>query len=455
MNCATTPDPDFSNKSLTELLASLTPMPGNSGNENCACHGDQSDFLSLFNNHGECNKTPSDQQPAMNASLINIVHLEAELAASRLLVEEHESEIKKLRTEKGAIKSELAGMKKLDTTQKSKLKKLTQDNDKLRRELSKYSGIRKFTIDTETQQATSEEMTKLKDELSVVQAKLHSLRDHVKTYASQMFDIVTDTSSNVTSNSGDLLDTAQAHPESAIAVNHGGEGCQNDMTQSNNVSLHDRFQVVGRGRRRVHVGPVIESTGDGATSTETRSISQSVASGQASSEGQDTAAPQEPPRVHRAVEQQHRRSYAKAVQERLPDTMVIGTSLVKGVGKRLRERDIDNTTYCFPGAQLPQIRNRLSKLIVPGKIPKNIVVQAGGNDIENHRTDLVVREFDKLIRTLTSQCPDSNIMLCKVPCRSPFPWLHDEIAKVNTFLANSFYGNKVTCIDLCPEFGPR
>ena len=97
-----------------------------------------------------------------------------------------------------------------------------QDNDKLRRELSKYSGIRKFTIDTETQQATSEEITKLKDELSVVQAKLHSLRDHVKTYASQMFDIVTDTSSKVTSNGG-MLDTAQAHLESAIAVNQGGE----------------------------------------------------------------------------------------------------------------------------------------------------------------------------------------------------------------------------------------
>ena len=86
----------------------------NSGNENCACHGDQSDFLSLFNNHAECNKTPSDQQPVMNASLINIVHLDAELAASCLLVEEHESEIKKLRTENGAIKSELAGMKTRD-----------------------------------------------------------------------------------------------------------------------------------------------------------------------------------------------------------------------------------------------------------------------------------------------------------------------------------------------------
>ena len=227
------------------------------------------------------------------------------------------------------------------------------------------------------------------------------------------------------------------------------------MTQINNVSLHDHIQVVGRGRRRVHGGPVIESTDDGATSTETRAITQSVAYGQASSEGQDVAAPQEPPHVHQAVEQQHRWSYAKAVQERLPDTMVIRTSLVKGVGKRLRERGIDNTTYCFRGAQLPQIRNRLSTLIVPGKIPKNIVVQAGGSDVENHRTDLVVREFDKLIRTLKSQCPQSNTMLCKVPCRSPFPWLHDEIAKVNTFLANSFCGSKVTCIDLCPEFVPR
>ena len=82
-------------------------------------------------------------------------------------------------------------------------------------------------------------------------------------------------------------------------------------------------------------------------------------------------------------------------------------------------------------------------------------VQAGGNDIEHHRTDLVVKEYGTLIKALKSQCPKSNIVLCKIPCRSPFQWLHEEIARVNTFLANSTHGGNVHFIDSCPEFGPR
>ena len=208
-----------------------------------------------------------------------------------------------------------------------------------------------------------------------------------------------------------------------------------------------------QGHRR---GGHSKSTQDGATNDETLPATQMPPTGEAAVTRPGTGGPHHKPAgAQRLMDKRNRKSYSSAIQEWLPDTVVIGTSLVIGVGKRLRERGIDNITYCFPGAHLPQIRNRLNKIIVPGKIPKNIVVQAGGNDIEHHRTDLVVKEYGTLIKALKSQCPKSNIVLCKIPCRSPFQWLHEEIAKVNTFLANSTHGGNVHFIDLGPEFGPR
>ena len=136
-------------------------------------------------------------------------------------------------------------------------------------------------------------------------------------------------------------------------------------------------------------------------------------------------------------------------------TVVIGTSLVRGVGDRLRERGIDNMVYCYPGAQLPLIHNKLENILILGKIPKNIVIQAAGNDVGRHRTDMVVQEYNKLIKTLKFKCPKSNIWLCKIPRRSHLSWLPSEIAKVNTFLEKSSHGSNVKVIDSCPEFGPK
>ena len=174
------------------------------------------------------------------------------------------------------------------------------------------------------------------------------------------------------------------------------------------------------------------------------------------SEPQRQGTIQQPTQSHQSQAGPKSKTYAHALQERLPDTVVIGTSLVRGVGYRLRERGIDNCVYCLPGAELPLVHKKLGDILIPGKIPKNIIIHASGNDIGRHRTDMVVQEYDKLINTLKSKCPKSNIWLCKIPRRSHLSWLHGEIAKVNTFLQKSFHGEKnVRFIDSCPEFGPR
>ena len=100
-------------------------MPVKCVGKNCdkSCVCDKSDFLRLFdNNHTDCN-TSSDERPTKNDSLINLVNLETELAATRLLVEEYEAEIKTIKKDNGVLKSELTRFKKVDMNQKTKTEK--------------------------------------------------------------------------------------------------------------------------------------------------------------------------------------------------------------------------------------------------------------------------------------------------------------------------------------------
>ena len=244
-------------------------MPTKCAGKNCdkSCVCDKSDFLRLFdNNLPDCNKS-SDEHPAMNASLINLVNLETKLAATRLLVEEYEAEIKTIKKDNGVLKSELTRFKKVDMNQKTKLKKLTQDNDNLRRELSKHGGIEKYTVETEPGSNSSVELTQIRDELTVTRAKLDSLRDHIKTLASHLLDLTSD-----------ITESANVHTESDRGVNQGGSNCDNEGTLINQVSSNDGFQVVGRGRRR---GGHSESTQDGATNDETLPATQVPPTGEA------------------------------------------------------------------------------------------------------------------------------------------------------------------------------
>ena len=350
-----------------------------------------------------------------------------------MVVEEHELQIEKLKSDNSALRSALDLLKKTDTNQKAKLKKLMQENDNLKRDISKHRGIRRYTTSDKSDSQT--QLDKLREEIDVTQAKLASLRDGVRSYALSLIDLT-----DANPQSGNTL-TIATNPSK------GGDNAQNDD-----------FQVVTRRGRRQHddVNERHNRQADGDVSQHRNRQYEGQPSGEA------TVCPVTPPgsvappggqtsdqgRVtQRSPAGPQRKSYAGALRERLSDTVVIGTSLVRGVGARLHQRGIDNTVYSFPGAQLPLIRNRLDNILVPGKIPKNIVIQAAGNDVGHQRTDLVVREYGKLIKALKFRCPQSKIWLCKIPRRSRLSWLHSEIAKVNTFLEKSFHGKNVEFID--------
>ena len=204
---------------------------------------------------------------------------------------------------------------------------------------------------------------------------------------------------------------------------------------------HDDFQVVTRRGRRQH-SDVSErhnrqDEGDvGEHHNQQAEVQPSVEASVCAVTAPVSVAPsggQSSEQRRRSPAGPQRQSYAGALRERLPDPVVIGTSLFRGVGARLHQRGIDTTVYSFLGAQLPLIRNRLDNILVPGKIHKNIVIQAAGNDVGDQRTDLVVREYEKLIKALKSRCPHSKIWLCKIQRRSQLSWLHIEIAKVKHF----------------------
>ena len=78
-----------------------------------------------------------------------------------------------------------------------------------------------------------------------------------------------------------------------------------------------------------------------------------------------------------------------------PAAVVIGTSLVRGLGSLLADKGADVTVYCYPGRQIRCIKERLSGIFSAEYQPINIVVHCGGNAAEARPPHLVVREYDE------------------------------------------------------------
>ena len=60
-----------------------------------------------------------------------------------------------------------------------------------------------------------------------------------------------------------------------------------------------------------------------------------------------------------------------------PETIVIGTSLVNGLGSRLHARSVNATCYMYRGADIPTIQSRIPYILTPGVRPRYIVLQIG------------------------------------------------------------------------------
>ena len=131
---------------------------------------------------------------------------------------------------------------------------------------------------------------------------------------------------------------------------------------------------------------------------------------------------------------------------RVPDVVVVGTSLVRGLGKQWAKRGIDATCYIYPGCEIPFIRDRLPSIFTEDYHPPNVVLQCGGNDAEGRSPHAIVQ----LVNELQRLCPASNVTLNLIPVHGNDPCTLEKIDKINTYICNrDKKGGKIKCSDPC------
>ena len=132
---------------------------------------------------------------------------------------------------------------------------------------------------------------------------------------------------------------------------------------------------------------------------------------------------------------------------------VFGTSLSRGSGGTLVKRGIDATTYTYPGALLPRLRESIRRNIKPSNAADQIVICGGGNDCEKYPLDLVQNEFVSLLQETRRLAPDSNIVICRIPYRKHNKQLNDKIDSLNSFLDGiSYNSHAIEIVDTRPTF---
>ena len=98
-----------------------------------------------------------------------------------------------------------------------------------------------------------------------------------------------------------------------------------------------------------------------------------------------------------------------------PETIVIGTSLVNGLGSRLHVCSVNATCYMYRGADIPTIQSRIPYTLTPGVRPRYIVLQIAGNDATKQSSPVILARYETLIGDIWRRCPETIILLSKVP----------------------------------------
>ncbi len=111
---------------------------------------------------------------------------------------------------------------------------------------------------------------------------------------------------------------------------------------------------------------------------------------------------------------------------------VVGTSLVKGFGVRLKSDKTDTCVYVKPGNNLMQLRSSIPNIV--NNNPDLVVLQAGSIDVTQYDDDAVIHEYRRTINSLKSCTSDkTTIFLSGIPMRKNR--VHEYSARrVNSFL---------------------
>ena len=276
------------------------------------------------------------------------------------------------------------------------MKRITKENDNLRRELSRIGGLCRFTTNDQNVEGITNSQKCTSDDLQTVNAKLESLRVHVADVANTLMSLA---------------------GEECAVMSVGTRPSTTPNQQSTNhppvAQPPESYPIpavpIGLARREA------ETTNHSSTST-------MVA---ANNRGTYAHATAHQPR------QQHSR------QPTNDKVCVIGTSLTRGLGQRLSSRGISATTYSYPGAQIPLIRNRVPHILPKSNDTTAVLLQCGGNDTDSNNPDPVIDQLEGLIRDIRQQRPNSDILFSSIP-----PWPRNRKALRNINYINDYFRDR-------------
>ena len=405
--------PAYLDRSLTDMLASaLEPVAS-----------DQS---------SASQQTPSDQ----------IVLLQSQLALAKAQIDKNVAEKQQLVNMSELLEGVIDDIRKIIDNQKKEIKRINRDNDTIRRELSHFRGIRRYTTEnsrhkSDTDDGAPTSNTTIKEELDVTKTKLISLREHIMDIAGSLLTAV-DEGTHESSDPGDsdegfqeVMSRRQRHfrlrPNPAVTGNTPRPSVASNTAPPSPGPQHTQGQPI----------PVIVSRGFRAETpiANARTYSDAVQS-------------ERPPGAGRPVHPTRQRIQTTEP----PSTYVIGTSLTRGLGGRLNKLGVNNLTHTYAGAEIPLIRSRVPNIFPSSNLPTCVVLQCGGNDSERRSAEAVIQQYDALIDDVQYYCPTAHIVISKVPLRGNNTDISRKINEINKYLENrATRGDGVIFIDACPQ----
>jgi len=394
MNTACEMDNDLEtvmNTSLSELLASQTPMPSPSHEWNVSYNSDvdtaaENPEPALPDNLVQqlvCVSVDLERVKSDNLALNNEIQL------LRSVIDENKKKMANLTAE--LKKSKLA----TDTAMKGKTKVMEE-----LKSLRRLHDLTTVGTNLSSQKSPQQIDTSLRDELRMAEGKLASLKESLQKVASDLLDVATE-------------------------------------TQNSGLSWSD--VVRGRNRQEQHL-PIRSTLMQANQSQESSMVRPPTRQRRPES--------QRPPTQHPADRQA--RPELQTTKPK-PKVIIIGTSMVRDTGIIANRQGTDACSYTYPGTTLPFIKDRI-KHVLPKTPVDHIALMAGGNDLEHYNVAQVILEHDKLVREVQKYAPTSKITLCAVAPRGIQNGLLQKIAKFNSYLkTRGLRKDNVSFVDCAPK----
>ena len=398
-------------RSLTDMLASTSPV--NAANLNS--HEDR------------CDCTSKER----------IIMLESQLTASVIACEGEVLENKRLLNYIELLEAELESKTKTEKRQKSEIKRLVTENDNLRKSLSRFKGIRKYTGLTKSTNTDEE----IYPQSVTSHPRAHEAdREKFEAFHRDMVNVAT--SMVYAFEQYHKSDTNTRVPDQISD----GQNVSNKQNSDNVSDLHDAAPTR---RHNVSHSEAVAPSPHASVLRQTNGQNIPVVIGVSRKERIDSADKYS----HDLNSGGHQTQPCPRQQGELADEcVVIGSSLVSGLGAKLSAEGVKATSYTHRGALIPRIRDHIPGILPTNSNPKSVVLLCGGNDSERYHSSSVTKQYDELINDVRKRCPSARIILCKVPQRPGNERTVRNIKELNVFLDRKAKNDgTISTLEICPN----